>query len=563
MDASMQQVLPGLWIGDYTAASNHALLEEHGIACVVSSMRQEYTTAPGVSLHHVAVDDTDKTNLLEHVVSTADFIDTALTKGESVLVHCQAGVSRSTTLVAAYLMLKHGLNVEQALDKIRAVRPQVEPSEAFMMQLEMLERCDCEWDPVKWPEQRRFLMSFMQSQIMEGASPSIILAYYPSPAATPKERRDSFNMSMSTLPRPHISPPASPSSPRTPSAPNTAAIVSAPTSPNSPSGQTPPFPMPLPELSAPPARKRLTPRKVEPQEDVEQQPRRIERPEIEKIGTREQVVVSGRRVRCKMCRRELAARDNVVVHEPGKGQQAFAPNRRDMAAYRAEVEKRRLDDARDAAGVAATQPAAPPVAPAAPQPAQSAPPPSADGQPPSNPLAALRISQPLQGMRVVQPRGPPVLRPQPVARPAPRKAAPPAVDADADAAAPAPSSTDSAPQPASEADASLFPAASTGASSTSSAVRSSPSVAAPASSAQRVDPPLLSSHTCSSYFVEPLSWMSPVLETGVLAGKIVCPNSRCGAKLGSFDWAGSQCSCGAWVCPGFALNVSRVDEVSG
>lgn len=33
----MQQVLPGLWIGDYTAASNHALLEEHGIACVVSS----------------------------------------------------------------------------------------------------------------------------------------------------------------------------------------------------------------------------------------------------------------------------------------------------------------------------------------------------------------------------------------------------------------------------------------------------------------------------------------------------------------------------------------------
>lgn len=292
-------------------------------------MRQEYTTAPGVSLHHVAVDDTDKTNLLEHVVPTADFIDTALTKGDSVLVHCQAGVSRSTTLVAAYLMLKHGLNVEQALDKIRAVRPQVEPSEAFMMQLEMLERCDCEWDPVKWPEQRRFLMSFMQSQIMgaflclsspaprscllheprltqmdiaEGASPSIILAYYPSPAATPKERRESFNMSMSTLPRPHISPPASPSSPRTASAPNTAAIVSAPTSPNSPSGQMPPLPMPLPELSAPPARKRLTPRKVESQEHVNQQRRRIERPEIEKIGTREQVVVSGRRVRCKMCR---------------------------------------------------------------------------------------------------------------------------------------------------------------------------------------------------------------------------------------------------------------------
>ncbi|KPV74954.1 uncharacterized protein RHOBADRAFT_53873, partial [Rhodotorula graminis WP1] len=537
MDASMQQVLPGLWIGDYTAASNHALLEEHGIACVVSSMRQEYTTAPGVSLHHVAVDDTDKTNLLEHVVPTADFIDSALTKGESVLVHCQAGVSRSTTLVAAYLMLKHGLNVEQALDKIRAVRPQVEPSEAFMMQLEMLERCDCEWDPVKWPEQRRFLMSFMQSQIMEGASPSIILAYYPSPAATPKERRESFNMSMSTLPRPHISPPASPSSPRSATAPNTAAIVSAPTSPASTSGQMPPFPMPLPELSAPPARKRLTPRKVEPQEDVEQQQRRIERPEIEKIGTREQVVVSGRRVRCKMCRRELAARDNIVAHEPGKGQQAFAPNRRDMTAYRAEVEKRRLDEARDAAALAVAKPVAPPVAPAAAQPA-AATSPATDAQPPSNPLAALRISQPLQGMRVVQPRGPPVLRPQPVARPAPRKTSPPA-DADAaTATAAAPSTADGEPRPAPEADASLFPAAAT--SSAPASTSTSTSSVAPPSSAPRVDPPLLPSHTCSSYFVEPLSWMSPVLETGVLAGKIVCPNSRCGAKLGSFDWAGSR-----------------------
>jgi dual specificity phosphatase 12 len=79
--------------------------------------------------------------------------------------------------------------------------------------------------------------------------------------------------------------------------------------------------------------------------------------------------------------------------------------------------------------------------------------------------------------------------------------------------------------------------------------------------------------------------MSPFLETGALAGKIVCPGKKCGAKLGNFDWAGnrkfnlllpslivqssltcascisSECSCGAWVCPGFALNVSRVDEI--
>jgi dual specificity phosphatase 12 len=73
--------------------------------------------------------------------------------------------------------------------------------------------------------------------------------------------------------------------------------------------------------------------------------------------------------------------------------------------------------------------------------------------------------------------------------------------------------------------------------------------------------PLLSSPSCSSYFTEPLSWMSNQLEEGQLGGKLVCPNKKCGAKLGSFDWAGSQCSCGAWVTPGFSILASKVDEV--
>lgn len=146
---------------------------------------------------------------------------------------------------------------------------------------------------------RRLLTRTFPRAGAEGASPSIVLAYYPSPAATPKDRRDSFNMSMSTLPRPLISPPGSPASP--PAANHGPAIVSAPTSSGSPPTTIPPLPNPLPALSAPPMRKRLTPRKTESEEDVNQQ-RRMERPEIEKIGTREQVVVSGRRVRCKMCR---------------------------------------------------------------------------------------------------------------------------------------------------------------------------------------------------------------------------------------------------------------------
>lgn len=61
--------------------------------------------------------------------------------------------------------------------------------------------------------------------------------------------------------------------------------------------------------------------------------------------------------------------------------------------------------------------------------------------------------------------------------------------------------------------------------------------------------PILVNQACSGYFVEPLTWMEPFLADGQLAGKIVCPNEKCKAKIGSYDWAGVQCGCKEWVVP--------------
>jgi dual specificity phosphatase 12 len=82
-----------------------------------------------------------------------------------------------------------------------------------------------------------------------------------------------------------------------------------------------------------------------------------------------------------------------------------------------------------------------------------------------------------------------------------------------------------------------------------------------------ISPPILINPKCSGYFVEPvgvdsfivvrftdalvdqMKWMESFLESGQLAGKILCPNTKCGAKLGNFDWAGVRCGCKEWVTP--------------
>jgi len=43
--------------------------------------------------------------------------------------------------------------------------------------------------------------------------------------------------------------------------------------------------------------------------------------------------------------------------------------------------------------------------------------------------------------------------------------------------------------------------------------------------------------------------MQPFLQQGEIAGKISCPNPKCSAKVGNYDWTGVPCGCGEWVTP--------------
>ncbi|KAK9479912.1 protein-tyrosine phosphatase-like protein [Lipomyces japonicus] len=67
------------------------------------------------------------------------------------------------------------------------------------------------------------------------------------------------------------------------------------------------------------------------------------------------------------------------------------------------------------------------------------------------------------------------------------------------------------------------------------------------------------SPSCMHYFLDPVRWMQPELEQGLLEGKFECP--KCKTKVGSYRWQGMKCSCGEWVTPGITVQRGRVDEI--
>lgn len=151
-------ITPRLYLTDYVTAMNSKKLEELGITHIISVIEHKPNLPdfiPEIQRHHLPLSDLPEAQILHHLDTTTAFIRRALEENETnkVLVsinrfgsslthwlinwqvHCRLGISRSATVVCAYLIATSKLTVEESIERVQSLRRVVSPNFGFRQQL--------------------------------------------------------------------------------------------------------------------------------------------------------------------------------------------------------------------------------------------------------------------------------------------------------------------------------------------------------------------------------------------------------------------------------------------
>lgn len=134
------EILPFLYLGSAYHASRQDYLSDLHITALLNVSRRDLQPAKGhYSYKWIPVEDNHTADISSHFQEAIEFIDAVKQSGGKVLVHCEAGISRSPTICLAYIMRTQRMQLEEAFDIIKKRRVLISPNFSFMGQLVQFE----------------------------------------------------------------------------------------------------------------------------------------------------------------------------------------------------------------------------------------------------------------------------------------------------------------------------------------------------------------------------------------------------------------------------------------
>ena len=139
-----QEIVEGIWLGPHMCGKDAALLCEIKISDIIlvraGEGAERFCLKPRpeidwISYYEIEMTDTSLDSSLNLFASTSELLTRLRASGSRVLVLGASGLSRSASLVAAYLMKKFGLSLQQTCEYLMTRRRCVSISEPLKRQL--------------------------------------------------------------------------------------------------------------------------------------------------------------------------------------------------------------------------------------------------------------------------------------------------------------------------------------------------------------------------------------------------------------------------------------------
>lgn len=124
-----------LYLAGDLVARNEQQLKEVGITHVVNcaaDYSEDYFKDKGITYKSYHLKDHVHENIECVFYDAIDFIKSAKSQGGKVLVHCVQGISRSATIVIAYMIFSTRMTYEECFNLCRTRRPCANPNMAFI-----------------------------------------------------------------------------------------------------------------------------------------------------------------------------------------------------------------------------------------------------------------------------------------------------------------------------------------------------------------------------------------------------------------------------------------------
>ena len=130
------QIIDNLWLGSLRSSANREALQDRNIDTIVSAVLGASALYPfDFRYERAKLRDVEDENIIKEFDKLLPIIRTELLNNRGVLCHCHEGKSRSTSIVAAYLIRYNGMSSKEALEYIKSKRTQIDPNNGYINQL--------------------------------------------------------------------------------------------------------------------------------------------------------------------------------------------------------------------------------------------------------------------------------------------------------------------------------------------------------------------------------------------------------------------------------------------